>query len=41
MTISLTFGLALIMVGAVVGAQTPAGQPDVHRRLLALGDFGY
>ena len=41
MTISLTFALslALIMVGAVVGAQTPAAQPDVHRRLLRLGDF--
>ena len=34
-----TLSLALIMVGAVVGAQTPAAPPDVHRRLFALGDF--
>ena len=43
MPVPLTFALslALIMVGAVVGAQTPPAQPDVHRRLFALGNFGH
>jgi homoserine O-acetyltransferase/O-succinyltransferase len=32
-------GVALTGVGVVVGAQTPATQPDEHRRFFALGDF--
>lgn len=41
MTLSNLFALSLALaaVGAVVGAQTPAAQPDVHRRLFSLGDF--